>query len=63
MVGAALPDADKPMEYFFGMNPFPKRVQRYHGRIQREAPHRLPQEVVTALMLGLVAAVTLRFAR
>jgi hypothetical protein len=63
MVGAALPDADKPMEYFFGMNPFPKWVQSFHGRIQREAPHRLPQEVATAVMLGLITVVTLRFAR
>ncbi len=63
MVGAALPDADKPMEYFLGINPFPKRVQRFHSRIQREAQHRLPQEVVTAVMLGIAAAVTLRSRR
>jgi hypothetical protein len=63
MVGAALPDADKPLEYFLGVNPFPKRLQSFHGRIQREAQHRLPHEVVTALTLGIAAVVTLRLAR
>jgi hypothetical protein len=63
MLGAALPDADKPMEYFFGINPFPKGVQKFHSRIQREAQHRLPHEVVTALMLGIAATAALRFRR
>jgi hypothetical protein len=60
MLGAALPDADKPIEYFFGTNPFPAPLRRFHQRIQREAPHRLPHEVVTAAVLAAAALVVLR---
>jgi hypothetical protein len=63
MVGAALPDADKPMEYFFGVNPFPKPVQTFHSWVQREAEHRLPHEVASALVLGLALIVTIRIER
>lgn len=54
MVGAAIPDADKPFEYFLGWNPFPERVQLFHARLQREAPHRLPYEVAVAGILGVL---------
>jgi len=40
MVGAALPDLDKPARLFFGRSPFPRRFDAFHGRIQDEAPHR-----------------------
>jgi hypothetical protein len=59
MVGAALPDADKPIEYFFGTNPFPAPVRRFHQRIQREAQHRLPHEVVAVAALAAAALLVL----
>jgi hypothetical protein len=55
MAGAAVVDADKPCEYFFGFNPFPKSFQRLHSMIQRESPRRLPHEVAVAV--GLLAVV------
>jgi hypothetical protein len=61
MVGAALPDADKPIEYFFGVNPFPPPFRRFHASIQREAAHRLPHEVASAALLGIVAMAALRW--
>lgn len=60
MIGAAVLDADKPMEYFFGVNPFPAKVQSFHQRIQNEASDRLPLEVVSAVALGLAAWRVLR---
>jgi hypothetical protein len=57
MAGAAIVDADKPCDYFFGWNPFPERWNAFHKRIQNEAPHRLPQELVTAAALAAVALV------
>lgn len=54
MVGAAVVDADKPVEYFLGVNPFPGSLRRFHKRIQREAAHRLPYEILTGLGLALL---------
>ena len=54
MLGAAVVDADKPAEYFFGINPFPKVVRRFHGWIQREADHRLPHEILVASALAVL---------
>jgi hypothetical protein len=45
MTGAVLLDLDKPIEYFFGRNPFPACVNRLHGRVQNESPEGLPNEV------------------
>ena len=55
MAGAAVVDADKPCEYFFGFNPFPMSVRRLHAAIQRESPRRLPHEIAVAV--GLLAVV------
>ena len=55
MLGACLPDADKPSLLFIGRSPFPHGLDRWHGEIQREEPHRLPQEIAVAVV-GLVAA-------
>jgi hypothetical protein len=55
MAGAAIVDADKPCDYFFGWNPFPAPWNAFHKRIQNEAPHRMPQEVATAVALTAVA--------
>jgi hypothetical protein len=60
MIGAALPDADKPVEYFFGVNPFPEPVRCFHTWIQREAPHRMPHEIVSALILAVAAFQAMR---
>jgi LexA-binding, inner membrane-associated putative hydrolase len=49
MVGAAVPDIDKPTRIFFGFSPFPRRVDEFHSRIQDEAPGRFySHEVVAA---------------
>lgn len=63
IAGAVLLDADKPWRHFFGRNPFEGPIDRFHVAIQREAPHRLRQEVVTAAGLGLAAAVALTVRR
>ncbi len=60
MLGACVLDADKPGELFLGRSPFPEAVDRWHSAIQREEPHRMPQEVVTAVLGLLVAGGLLR---
>lgn len=52
MTGGAIVDTDKPMDYFFGWNPFPEPWQRFHKRIQNEEPHRLPNEIVIGALLA-----------
>ena len=59
IAGAAFPDLDKPALLFFGREPFPSPVNWFHRVIQREAPHRLRQELAfgvltAALAVGLV---------
>jgi hypothetical protein len=60
MIGAALPDLDKPCVHFFGVNPFPSWFQRFHGRIQRESPHLVPREILIGCGLAASAALGLR---
>jgi hypothetical protein len=60
MAGAAFPDLDKPARLFFGRSPFPRSVDRFHAVIQREAPHRMRQEVATAVIGAALAAVSVR---
>ena len=60
MLGAALPDADKPMQYFFGWNPFPEPVQRFHKRVQNQAEHRLPAEILVGAALVALAVTAVR---
>lgn len=58
MVGAALPDLDKPTRIFFGFSPFPARVDAFHSRIQDEAPGRFySHEVVAGALFGAAFAV------
>jgi hypothetical protein len=45
MAGAVLLDLDKPLEHFFGRNPFPASVKRLHVRVQNESPSGMPNEV------------------
>lgn len=60
MSGAAFPDLDKPGNVFFDRSPFPARVDRFHLRIQRESPRRMPQEFVVGAALTVLATVVLR---
>jgi hypothetical protein len=55
MLGAALPDADKPVHLVFGRSPFPAAVGRFHSRIQDEAPHRFPLEAAVAAAFAATA--------
>jgi hypothetical protein len=48
MVGAALPDLNKPTHVFFGFSPFPAKVDAFHARIQDEAPHRFRSHELVA---------------
>lgn len=60
MVGGACVDADKPLQHFFGWDPFPERFNRFHQDIQNEAPDRLGYEVLAALALAALAVKALR---
>jgi len=59
MTGAALPDADKPTNLWFGWSPFPRAVDRFHSRIQREASHRAYVELLAAGALTAAALAAL----
>ena len=52
MVGGAIVDTDKPLEYFFGWNPWPGFWNRFHKRIQNQEPHRLPHELAVLAVLS-----------
>jgi len=60
MVGAALPDIDKPSRIFFGRSPFPRAVDKFHMAIQREAPGRAHYEFAAAALLAAAARTALR---
>jgi hypothetical protein len=57
MTGAVLLDIDKPVVYFFGVNPFPRAVQRIHHRIQRESEDGLPNEIRFGFAFAAVDAI------
>jgi len=63
MTGAALPDADKPANLWFGCSPFPAAVDRFHMGIQREAWHRGYVELLAAGVLTTAALIALRRSR
>jgi hypothetical protein len=63
MAGAALPDLDKPSTVFFGRSPFPRAWDRFHMRIQHEAPQHLKVEVAAAVLFSTAAAGLLRSSR
>ena len=58
--GACLPDTDKIGEYFAGRSPWPKRFDEFHKWLQREAPHRVPHEVLAGLGLATLAVTLMR---
>jgi hypothetical protein len=45
MAGAAFLDLDKPLLHFFGRNPFPGVVCRFHDWVQKESPRGLANEI------------------
>lgn len=49
VVGACLPDLDKPGELFFGRSPFPAAFDDWHARIQPESADLLVRDVVVAV--------------
>jgi hypothetical protein len=51
-LGALAPDLNKPSRHFLGRSCYPKAVDRFHARIQKEDSGRMPQE----LLVGAVAA-------
>lgn len=59
IAGAALLDADKPCEYFFGFNPWPRWLDEFHRRIQRESLEGIRVEMATGVALAAVSAVVL----
>ena len=54
MAGAAILDSDKPGEFFFGINPLPKWIDRIHRQIQRESPEGLRTELAAGAALASV---------
>jgi hypothetical protein len=60
MAGATLPDLDKPANVWFGWSPFPAAVDRFHSRIQHEAPRRARLELAVAGLFAAAALIALR---
>ena len=61
MAGAAILDSDKPGEFFFGINPLPKWIDRIHKQIQRESPEGLRTELAAGTALAsVVIAISVR---
>jgi hypothetical protein len=60
IVGACLPDTDKLGLHFLGRSPWPAAFDRFHQRIQREAPNRFPVEVLAGTTMLLLATRFLR---
>jgi hypothetical protein len=59
MVGAALPDLDKPSAVLLKHRLWPTAVNEFHSRIQDEAPHRFVSHEVVGAALFAVSALTL----
>ena len=60
MLGAALPDVDKPATLFLGWSPFPWAVDEFNRRIQREASGRAHIELLAAGTFGVAALAAMR---
>lgn len=59
IAGAAVLDADKPCEYFFGFNPWPEWLDRFHREIQHESPEGIRTEVAAGIALAALSIVVL----
>lgn len=55
VIGANLPDIDKPVHFFTGHHLLPLRARRILERGQREAPHRIAVDAVVSLTALCVA--------
>lgn len=62
MLGAALPDVDKPTKMWFGFSPWPRPVNKFHRWIQDEAPGRFSNELLSAVFFAGSATALLRAA-
>jgi hypothetical protein len=51
---------DKPGRHFFGRSPFPAAIDRFHGRIQKEAPVGRWVEAAAAVALAACVATVFR---
>jgi len=60
MIGAVLPDIDKPAKLWFGRSPWPRVVDEFHRRIQPEASGRAHIELLAAAAFGAAALAALR---
>lgn len=58
--GACLPDTDKLGEHFANGSPWPKKFDEFHKWLQREAPHRIPHEVLAGAGLATLAVLLSR---
>jgi hypothetical protein len=56
IAGAALLDADKPVEHFFAVRAFPRAVNRFHQWIQNESPAGIVNELVAGVVLAAAVA-------
>jgi hypothetical protein len=63
MTGAVLLDLDKPLQHFFGKNPFPAVIQRIHGRVQNESPDGLPNELRFGFAFAVLDVIALAAGR
>ena len=63
MVGAALPDIDKPSRLWFGFSPWPAAVGRFHSRIQDEALDRYGREALCGALFTASALLLLLHSR
>ena len=62
IVGACLPDMDKPGRRWLGGSPWPQRFDRLHSELQRgvEQPHLLRQDVTIAAVAAVAVLALLR---
>lgn len=60
IVGACLPDLDKPGRLFLNRSPYPAVVDRLHAAIQRERPELLGRDAGVALTAAAGAVWVLR---
>jgi hypothetical protein len=63
MTGAVLLDLDKPFLHFFGVNPFPNAVDRFHKWVQNESPDGIPNEMGYGSAFAAVGAVLVAWSR
>ncbi len=59
IAGAVLLDLDKPLLFFFGVNPFPRLVIRLHSLVQNESPDGMGNELAYGAVFAVVDALTI----